>query len=455
MSGKATTRVSRRSVLQWGGFVLGAGPFLAGSRPAFARGRIPASGRLSLRVPWALSLVDPHRLDDAAAAILSEALFDSLYTRTESGAFAASLAESEPEPEGKHLRVRLRNELRTARGHSIDARDAATSIARSRSLGGRAWLADIPVPKVEGNSLLFAMHDGARLVRALASPIVAIVKPSFRPDAPDGTGPMRFTTRGDAIVLVRNSLAARGPSFLDEVVLRQAPDLGASLRAYESGTDDIGWLGAGLHERRAGSQPYDFGAIAWATLYTGQGAGSWDVPGVAQRLCNGIAPSRLSHLALGPAWPAESEQGWGGLPTTLIVRDDSPWLVELATAIAATLSRPAHELAVKAVPPLEFGQRRAARNYALALDVVRPIETGSFAAMVALATADNAAHASDLVRHPPKLGDVPIRTMTRTMRCGVVGEVRVQGGRAADVQLAASNFGVGFDLGATARIRSK
>ncbi len=63
-------------------------------------------GTCAYQLPWSLSSVDPHRLDDAAAAILFDALFDTLYARTESGAFTASLAEAEPEPDGKYLRVR-------------------------------------------------------------------------------------------------------------------------------------------------------------------------------------------------------------------------------------------------------------------------------------------------------------------------------------------------------------
>ena len=399
--------------------------------------------------------MDPHRLEDATAAIFGDALFDTLYARDESGAFVASLAEAEPEPEGASLRVRVRAGLRTAKGRGLEARDAAAAIARSRGLGGRGWLADIPTPKVEGRSLVFAMRDANRLVRALASPIVAIVPSGFSPEAPDGTGPMKFATRGDALVLARNPLAARGPSYLEEVVVTPAPDLAASLRAFESGTDDLGWLGSGLHEPRPGSRPYDLGAVAWAVLFTGREATTWDVPGVAQRICDGIPPARLSYLALGPAWTTEPEQGWGGPPTTLLVRDDAPWLVELAKAIAATISRPSHEVTARPVPNAELAQRRAARNHTLALDVVRPVAPGSFAAMVALATADNAGRASELVQHPPKLGEVPARTMTRTLRCGVVGEIRVQGGRAPDVQLAASPMGPGFDLGATTRSRAR
>jgi peptide/nickel transport system substrate-binding protein len=399
--------------------------------------------------------MDPHRLEDATAAIFGEALFDTLYAREESGAFTASLAEGDPEPEGANLRVRIRTGLRTAKGRAFEPRDAAAAIARSRTLGGRAWLADVPAPKADSRSLLFAMRDTSRLVRALASPIVAMVPAGFTADAPDGTGPFKHTTRGDALVLARNPLAARGPAYLDEVVVHAAPDLAASLRAFESGTDDLGWLGSGLHEPRAGSRPFDFGPAAWAVLFTGRDATTWDAPGVAQRICDGIPPARLSFLALGPAWTTEPEQGWGGPPTSIHVRDDAPWLVELAKAIAATISRPSHEVTAKPVPAAEIGQRRTSRNHSLLLDVVRPVAPGSFAAMVALATADNALRASELVQHPPKLGEIPPRTMTRTMHCGVVGEVRVQGGRAPDVQLATSTTTSSFDLGASTRARPR
>lgn len=422
---------------------------------AFARGRVVPGGRLALRVPWPIGSLDPHRLDDGLAAIFGDALFDTLYARDDSGNQVPSLAEAEPEPEGGNLRVRLRGGLRTAKNRPFEARDAAAAIARARSLGARAWLADIPTPKVDGRSLVFGLRDAARLMRALASPIVAMVPSGYSAESPDGTGPFRFVSRGDAMVLVRNPLAARGPAFLDEVTVRSAPDLAASLRAFESGTDDLGWLGSGLHEPRAGSRPFDFGAVAWAVLSTGRDALTWDVPGVAQRLCDGIPPSRLSHLAIGQPWATEPEQGWGGPPTAITVREDAPWLVELARAIAATITRPSHEVTAKPVPPAEFTQRRSSRMYSLALDVVRPVGPGSLGAMVALASADGTARASELVQRPPKLGEVPARTTTRTLRSGVVGEIRVQGGRASDVQLVASPGPFGFDLGASTRQRGR
>ncbi len=426
----------------------------ATARSSLARGRTPIGGRLELRLPWPISTVDPHRAEDVAAALFGDALFDTLYVARDASSFAPSLAEAEPEVLHTQLRVRLRADLRTAKGRTLHARDVAASIARSRTLGARAWLAEVPAPKVEGNSLLFAMTDASKLTRALSSPLTAVVPPTFTPEAVDGTGPMKFTTRGDAVALVRNALAARGPSYLDEVILRAAPDLAASLHAFESGTDDIGWLGAGLHEPRAGSRAFDFGVAAWAVLFTGHEAARWDAPGVAQRLCDGIPPARLSYLALGPAWSTEPEQGWGGPPTSLLVSELSPWLIELAKALAATLSRPSHEVTVKLVPSTELTQRRLARSYGLALDVVRPFAPGSLATLVALASADNALQAGELTRHPPKVGEVTPRALARTMHCGVVGEVRVQGAHAHDVLLPASSAVHSFDLAAAYRERS-
>lgn len=424
------------------------------AREASARGRIGVGGRLSLRLPWPIaSGCDPHRIDDHTAAIFGEALFDTLYTQTADGQFVPALAESDPEPDGAHLRVKLRSGVRTAKDRPIGARDAAFSLSRARNAGAKGWLADIPVPRDDGRALVFSTKDAARLVRALASPLVAIVPASFDPASPDGTGPFRYSPAGDAILFTRNKLAARGPAFLDEVTVRSAPNVSASLLAFEAGTDDIGWFERGLHEPRAGSKSFDFGAVGWAVLFTGRDANDWDGVGIAQRICDGIPYSRVSNLHLGAAWTPDAEQGWGGPPATLIVRDDAPWLIAVANAIAATISRPSHEVTVKPVPPAELASRRASRMHALALDVVRSIAPNSLGAMVALATADNPTRAQEIMQHPPKLGDVAARTMTRTLRCGVVGEIRVVGGRIPELSLASSQSGAGFDLGATSRAK--
>ncbi|HVJ91834.1 MAG TPA: hypothetical protein VM580_18670 [Labilithrix sp.] len=420
---------------------------------AHARGRTPIGGRITMRLPWPIGTIDPHRIDDPASAIFGEALFDTLYAQGADGQTIPALAESDPEPDGPNLRVKLRAGLLTAKEKRFGTKDAVFAIARARSLGARAWLADIPVPRDDGRALVFATRDAARLTRALASPLVAMVPLGFRPDAPDGTGPFRHGLRGGALLLTRNRFAARGPSFLDEIVIRAAADVSASLLAFEGGSDDVGWFERGLHAPKSGSKSFDVGAVGWAVLATGRDAVAWDRPGIAQSIADGIPYSRVSNFHLGAAWPDSPAQGWGGPPTTLLVRDDSPWLIDVATAIAATITRPSHEVTVKAVPPADLAARRSSRLFGLAVDFVRNIGHGSLGAMVALATADKATRAEDIVQHPPKLGDVSARTLTRTLRSGVIGEVRVLGGRNPDLVLASSSTGFGFDLGSSFRTK--
>jgi peptide/nickel transport system substrate-binding protein len=398
--------------------------------------------------------MDPHRLDDPAAALFGDAVFDSLYSASNG---APTLAEGPPAvgAEDGHgptvLHVRLRRDLVTARGAKLGVNDVLASLARARSLGAKAWLADVPEPRrVDADTLAFAMRDKERLVRALASPLVAIVPKGFSAERPDGTGPFGAELRGSALLLSRNARAARGPALLDAVEIASASDLAASLRAFEAGSDDLGWLGMGLHEPRAGAKPFDAGAVAWAVLRTGRDAGTWDAPGVAQRLADGIAPSKLAYLGLG-GWSAEREEGWGGAPCELLVRSDAPWLVEVARAVAGTLTRASHEVTVKPVSSTDLASRRASRAFALMLDLVRPLAPVALGALVGLATADDPVAAAEVVKRPPRFGDVPPRAQTRTLRLGIVGEVRASGGRVPDVTLPAAGPGLGLDLGGATR----
>ncbi len=422
---------------------------------AHARARPPVGGAMALRLPWSLATIDPHRGDDVAAAIFGGALFDALYGLDESGAVVPVLAEREPVPDGDGLLVTIVSNVKTAEGRALDARDVVGSLARARARGASGWLAEVPVPtRRDTSAVRFATRAADKLALALASPLTAIVPLTFSPERPDGTGPFRVERRDGALVLTRNIRAVRGGSLLDTVTARGAADLAASLRAFESGADDVGWLGSGLHEPRPGARPFDLGAVAWAILRTGKEAGSWDQPGIPQRVADGIAPARLSHLALGAPWRTEREEGWPGPPNDVLVRDDSPWLVELARAVAATLSRPGHELTAKPLADAELAQRLRARSFALAVDVARPLAPGTLGALVGLTTADTTASATEVVRRPPRLGDTPVRALTRSLRVGVLGEIRVQGGRVPDLVLPASPSG-GWDLGSATRAPTK
>jgi peptide/nickel transport system substrate-binding protein len=408
-----------------------------------------------LRVPWPVAQIDPHALDDGAAAIFGNALFEPLYGSDDGQTTIPVLAEADAEVIGSSTRVALRAGIRTGLGRPIEAREVLASIARARAAGAKAWLSDIPVPRADGaRAIVFAgMKDAPRVMRALASPLTAIVASGFSPERPDGTGPFAASRIADGLVLRRSASAAGGPAMLDEVSVHAAADLTASLSAFEGGVDDVGWLGLGVHEPRTGARAFDAGMVAWAVLRTGRGAGRRGAPGGAQRVADGISPSRLSYLGVGAAWPLAPEDGWGGAPCEVVVRDDCPWLVELARAVAGSLTRAGHEVGAKLLPAAEIAQRRASRAYALCMDVVRPLAPGTLGAQVALATADNAAAAGDLVGFPSKGADPSPRTMTRTLRLGVVGEVRVQGGRAAGVALATLP-GQGLDFGSSTRAKN-
>ncbi len=421
------------------------------TRHASARSRLPLGGKISFRIPFATSSIDPHRLDDPAAAIFGDGLFDTLYAR-EGGAIVPSLAEGEPKLENDTLVVSMRRGLLSAEGRPVDARDAVFALGRARRFGARAWLTDLGnVERVSNEALRFSLKDPARLMTLLAAPLAAIVPLAFSPERPDGTGPFQGTPRADALTLARNVRGARGPALLDDVIVRSAPDLAASLRAFETGTDDLGWLGAGLYSPRRGSKPFDAGPVAWVVLRLGRDAASWDTPGTAQQIVDALPPNKLAHLGLGPAWNQGRDVGWGGPVGELLVRDDAPYLVEVARTVAALLSRAGHELTVKPVPHRELSSRCGKREFMLMLDLVRPLGAGATAAYVALSSSDEAA--TESAAKPPRVAEnTAVRALTRTMRIGVIGSLHVQGARIAELTIPTGESG-SWDLGSIVRAR--
>ncbi|HEX4448669.1 MAG TPA: hypothetical protein VH044_18125 [Polyangiaceae bacterium] len=421
------------------------------ARAALGRGRIPYGTTLSLHVPWPVGSIDPHRIDDAMAAFFGNALFDTLYALDDAGAPVPSLAGGDPRPEGTGLLIALRPGLRFASGVPLDVRAAAAAIARARTHDAAAWLADVPAPRATEAGLVFAARDPRALARALASPLVAMVPPRFAPERPDGTGPFRAESTAWGLRLVRNGLAANGPAFLDEIDARRAADLATPLRAFESGEDDVGWLGSFLHEPRSGARGFDVGEVAWTVLRTGKQAGPLDAPGTAQALADGVPHAALAPLVVGPPWP-QGDARWTGAPADLLVRDDAPWLIEVARALAVALSASSHEITVRTIASADLAARRASRAFTLMLDVARPAGPDAMGTLLGLASADDPAAALALARHPPRPDPAP-RRLTRAMHLGVVGEVRLQGGRAADVVLPAGPGGRGVDWGSAFRTR--
>jgi len=442
--------IRRRNLLQ-------AAALAAGSVAAprgWAMGRLPIGGRMSLRIPHDTSRLDPQELFDPMAAIVGAAVFDTIYSLDATGNPYPSLAEGMPRRDGRQTRVTLREGLKSSRGHPIDARDLVISLERARRLGAVAVLADVPTPvvdKADGRTAVFKDIDPTLLVHALASPVVALVTRHHAPGSPDGTGAFRADPSADRLTLVRNRFAARGAACLEEIVLQRATDLLDSVRTFEAQNGDVAWLGSYIHQPRPGSVAFDLGSVAWVVLRGGNEAAEWGAPGVAQRLADAIPPERLAHLALGRTPQPSGTDAWGGPPCDLFVSRSSPHLVEVARTLASILSSPGHEVTASELAPNDLGQRRKTGAFALMLDVVRPVGPPGVATLIALATADQGGGARSIARHPPRLGSYAPRTLARTLRLGVVGELRVSGTAIGQLRLAQARDGGGWDLGASWR----
>jgi peptide/nickel transport system substrate-binding protein len=412
-------------------------------------------GRFAMALPWPLDRVDPHDATDPGAALFGHALFDELYAFEPGGDPFPTLASDLPVVEGSRTIVRLREDLTTAQGQRLDARDALFSIQRARRGAASAWWGDLPTPSLHAKdklALVFPSTDTSGIARTLSSPLFAVVPRAFDPARPDGTGAMSAMPGPARMILRRNPNAARGPSFLDEIVVDQATDLSASLRSFEGKLTDLGWLGSGLHGARPGAQTFDMGSVAWIVLQTGAEAGAWGGTGVAQRLLDGMAPERFQRFGLGAMPPPSGSAEWGGRPCELLIREGSAFMGELGRTVSSLLSQPGHEVTVRAAPAAEMAQRRAAGTFCLILGIVRPFFGGALGSHIALAAAVDPKNALELMRRPPRLGTFEPRAVTRTLTLGVLGELRVMGAHAPDIHLARNPTAEGWDLGAAYRV---
>jgi peptide/nickel transport system substrate-binding protein len=423
--------------------------------PALALGRTPVAGKLVFAVPWPVRSIDPHDLFDPAAALFGHTLFDPLFAVDAGGEPYPTLAAELPNAQGNKTILRLREGLVSAKGQPIGAGDVLFSIERARRAGALAWWGDLTMPEVrEGDplTLVFAATDPARLARTLSSPLLAVVPRGFDRSDPDGTGAMMAETSDTRLLLRRNPSAARGASFLDQITVEQAPDLSDSLRSFEGNLTDVGWLGSGLHAPRPGAAPFDMGSAGWIVLHTGAEAGTWGAPGTAQRLLDSLPPERLERFALGPVPPATAAGGWGGRPCELLIEEGSAYLDELARTLASLLSRPGHEVTPKTLSAGELARRRSTGNYSLLLGIARPFGRPGMATFIALAAAADPVAALEAARRPPLLAGFAPRMLTRTLKLGVLGELRILGAHAPDVRLARSTGGDGWDLAASYRV---
>jgi peptide/nickel transport system substrate-binding protein len=419
--------------------------------PAAARalGRTPLGGRLAFSVPWSLASIDPHDLASPGGALFSGALFDTLVVPDPRLGFRPALVEALPAAEtGLGTVIRLRPALRTASGAFLDGRDVVASIRRARAGGGAAVLdalKDVSVHPKEPLTVLLKANPSVA-TRALASPLAAIVPRGFDPARPDGTGPFAASRSGGNLVLTRNVRAAMGASFLDELVISEAGDLQESLRDFEAGRHDLGWLGLGLFNSRANAQRFELGSAGLLVVAASGGAGNVDRAGALQRLVDLLPRARLAHLGLGALPDGSDAVAWDGEPIDVWADSRSAHLGEIAKALADILSRPSHEVRVRRGTGGEIMARRRRGEPMLSCHVVRPTGPGPSGLAMALGTFDDPSKAGDIATRPPR-GTTP-REIARELKVAVLGELRLSGGVIPGIKLAKSAAG-GWDLGAT------
>jgi peptide/nickel transport system substrate-binding protein len=443
--------LSRRALLTAAAGVAGTG----WCEPAQALGRVPLGGTVTFRVPWPTRALDPHDLFDPLAALFATAIADPPYALDARGRPYPALADGMPTVEDGQTVVRLRPGLRSARGKAIGGRALAWSATRARNTGGAGMAAVLgPYVRSDPNDPLIARFgevEPTKLAVLLASPLFAVLPVGFSPRAPDGTGAFRARCTANKLELTRNLNAARGPSYLERIVVHRARDLSDSLRNFEAGRDDIGWLGLGLHRNRAGARKFDFGVPAWVVLATGTRAGRFALPGVAQQLANAVPIERLG-LGLGPRKGRGSGAAWMGEPASLLYLEGSGQLRAIAEAVAAKLSSKGHEIEPRAVSGSELRRRRRNGRYELAIDVVRDPATRPIDPLIALATADSKALGRDMARKPPRIRyGAPVHRYTTALRVGVLGGIVVRGGLVGSFKLAALPGKRGIDWGSSYR----
>lgn len=398
---------------------------------ARALGRRPTGGMLRIELPLSVARIDPHSSSDPLSAWLAPAVFDPLFAWDPGGKPYPALAARMPETDGRGARVVLRAGLLTARGRALTARDVVWALERARAGAARPLFAGWGKPlSVDALSVVVPGARPDALADALASPATAIVARGSSVDEPDGTGAFRATKVRGGFVLERNVHAARGPAFLDGITVKKAEDLSGSLRSFESGDADVGFLGAGLHRSREGALPFSTEPLGSIVLRTGRDAGQWGAPGVASDLVAGLSPSRFAHLGLVPAHTASSGAGWGGVPSEVAVSADSPYLLEIGNAVCGALSRPGHALTVRPMPEAELRSAVGSGRFSLALDFVRHLgPEPRHVALSLLAAAD-----PRLADRPPRALPRDVPSLVRTLPLAVVGELRLEGSHSAELR---------------------
>ena len=394
---------------------------------ARALGRTPLTGTLRLHLPLYFGGLDPHSLDDPLSALFAPAIADALYALDSSGKPYPTLASALPERTPKGARLNLRPELLSARGKPLSAADVVFSFKRAQALGGAAVLGTFRAPSTDRKdplSVMFPDADPSALAQALADPLTALLPRNFSAQAPDGTGAFKATFGPGTLTLTRNESAARAASFLDRIEVSRATDLADALRAFEAGAADVGWLGNGLYQPRAGALALDGPVFCWTVLRTGLEAKAWGAPGIAQQLATALPGDALAHFGVRALPAAGTGVRWAFGPSSLLIPDDDPHALEFGRALEPLLSSPGNEVRVAPTSRAAWLEARRSRHFSLLLDFVRCTSADATQRTQAILAAVDPA----LAKHPPHSVS-PLNEVTRTLPLGILGEAHISGSR--------------------------
>lgn len=406
---------------------------------ALGLGRIPYGGLVQSSLPWDLRTVDPHDLNDPVASFLAPLLFESLFAMSPQGQVYPTLASRYPSREGGDTRFELRP-LRWPNGKLVTAEQVVWSLERARQRGAKALFAGFgPFRVAARDALVVAGTTPDNLARALASPLTALVSTQTTSADSFGLGPFRARLTGDRAVLTRNPFAARGLPFLDRIELRRAGSLADALRDFEAHQNNVGWFGRGLHEPRPDSRLVDGGHAGWIVLHAGQQSGRWARPGAASSLVGTIAAPSLERFGISPCRQTSLPEPYSGAPCTLVVRRDAPYLVELATTLAAILGGPTGQITVSAVSPSELTQQKRNRQFGFLLDQVRPLGEAGQEHQLSLLTEAGLPFKPPRLPHNLPIEDVPGHVCA-SLSLAALGALHLRWATLPDLQLAGGDL---------------
>ena len=220
-----------------------------------------------------------------------------------------------------------------------------------------------------------------------------------------------------------------GASFLDALTVREAPGLRESLRDFEVGRGDLCWLGTGLFGGRTNVESFDFGGVVQVAMVAASG-GTLGKVGALQRLLDDVPRQALAHLGLGGLAAGSGSVTYDGPPIDLWV-EPSPYLVEIAQAVAEALSQKDNEITVRKTSRDDVAQKRGRDG--LTLCVVRSISSSA----AGLAWLEEPSRAAALL----KGGKASPREAERGLRTTVLGELRVADRKPEDLKLVGTDKG--------------